>query len=288
MAALLLALGGAALGGVAQLGPYATVRLRGGEAGLPQMPHAGSFGAALDVMNGTAAIGAPGVDEGAGAVWMIRLHKNGSAASFREVSNGTVPTEGGSALSLLALSSFGWSVAWLGDLDGDGLLDLAVGAIEQYAGDGSVYICFLNADLSLKRFQQITTGVGGFSGTLVSEVGNVQFGTSLALVPDLIAGEVGLAIGAQTRYYNLGWIRGTVFVISLNSNGTVRGAPVRIEQGSPGFESATPLDFGLSLALIPDIDSPPDGIPELAVGARDIAISGSYKGAIYILKLNSR
>ena len=59
---------------------------------------------------------------------------------------------------------FGHSVASLGDLDGDGVTDLAVGASKDDTGgyiDGAVYVLFMNANGTVKSSQKIASGIGG-------------------------------------------------------------------------------------------------------------------------------
>ena len=209
--------------------------------------------------------------------------------------------ETGISLLLSDYANFGHSVAWLGDLDEDGHPDLAVGSTEEYPlSYGSVYILYLDADHHLRRYSRISQGMGGFDTepplSVRSGDDHDKFGCSLATMPDLVGGgSIGLAVGATTDMYDGDvHIEGTVFVLSLNSDGTVRGAPVRIEYGSAGF-TPTDLDrppgdgpdkFAQSLALLPDIDA--NGIPELVVGATDIKSRCCYLGAIYILKLTAK
>ena len=70
-------------------------------------------------------------------------------------------TQGGFTGILEFLDSFGVSVASLGDLDGDGVGDLAVGAegdddggIGFFAERGAVWILFLNTDGTVKSHQK--------------------------------------------------------------------------------------------------------------------------------------
>jgi hypothetical protein len=68
-----------------------------------------------------------------------------------------------------ARNYFGSACVALGDLDGDGITDLAVGSSKARVGDltvGAVYILFLQKDGSMKRHQKIGMGSGGFQGEL--------------------------------------------------------------------------------------------------------------------------
>lgn len=74
------------------------------------------------------AVGHPGDDDGGtnqGAVWVLFLDSNGTVAFEQKISE----TQGGLGSVLDASDSFGQSLAALGDLNGNGTPDLAVGAI---------------------------------------------------------------------------------------------------------------------------------------------------------------
>ena len=81
----------------------------------------------------------------------------------------------------------GQSVSSAGDVDGDGLVDLAVGAYGSWysdggSGRGQVYVLFLNADGTVKAEQKISSTTGGLVGPLHNFD---RFGYSVGSLGDL-------------------------------------------------------------------------------------------------------
>ena len=117
---------------------------------------------------------------------------------------------------------FGRAVASLGDLDGDGVADLAVGApLDDDGGPdrGAVWILFLNADATVKSHAKISTTQGWFTGLVLD---GEQFGSSLAAIGDLDGdGIVDLAAGAPFDGDG-GPDHGAVWILFLRADGTVR------------------------------------------------------------------
>ncbi len=232
------------------------------------------------------AVGAPGDDDGGGdrgAVWILLMNASGTVKSSNKISS----SQGGFSGVLDNGDNFGSSLAALGDLDGDGVGDLAVGAIkDDDAGlnRGAVWILFLNSDATVKSYQKVTEGVGGFAGDLDE---NDYFGYALAaLETDSASGAAsGIVVGAP-KDDDGGTNRGAVYLLYLNADGTVN-LWHKIASGEGGFTGALANrdEFGSAIAAIPDIDG--DGRGDLAIGAPLSDDGGDSRGAVWVVMLNA-
>ncbi len=229
-------------------------------------------------------VGALGDDDGGpdrGAAWILFLHPDGTVKAQAKIS----ATAGGFTGALDAGDWFGFAGAALGDLDGDGVADVAVGAPRDDDGvpnGGAVWILFLDAAGGVASHAKISATSGGFAGPLAS---NDQFGTSLAALGDLDGdGVTDLAAGA-VHDGDGGADQGAVWILFLKPDGTVK-AQAKLSETQGGFTG--PLDggdqFAIGLALAGDLDG--DGRPELAVGARGDDDGGPDRGAVWLLSLD--
>ena len=141
------------------------------------------------------------------------MNADGTVKSHQKISD----TAGGFTGALDNDDEFGISVASLGDLDGDLVPDLAVGAWFDDDGDtdrGAVYILFINTDGTVKSHQKITDTAGGFTGTLDN---GDEFGVSIANLSDLDGdGVPDLVVGAE-RDDDGGFDRGAVWILFMKS-----------------------------------------------------------------------
>src|SRR5262245_6128638 len=191
-------------------------------------------------------------------------------------------TEGGFGSLLQWFDAFGSSVASIGDLDGDGRAELAVGAFREGASDeGAVWILFLDPGGRVRAEQKIKNQRrGGFGGQL--DRGD-RFGISVASLGDLDRdGHPDLAVGAPGDDDGDPPDQGAVWILFLNADGTVK-AEQKISETSGGFGGVLDFgdNFGHALAALGDLDG--DGNPELAVGAW----GDQPVGAIWVLFLNA-
>ena len=265
-------------------------KLASGGANVPTLANSDYFGSAVANLgdldgDGVAdlAVGAPGDDTAGdyrGAVHILFLNANGTVKSTSKIASGV-----GGGPALADSDYFGSSVANVGDLDGDGVTDLAVGT----PGDdtnggvrGAVYLLFLNTNGTVKSSAKIASGTGG--GPTLLDGG--RFGTSVANMGDLDGnGVTDLAVGAFNDGTG-GATRGAVYVLFLNSSGTVTGS-TKLASGGTNMPTLADVDrFGSSVANVGDLDG--DGVADLAVGARGDDTGGPFEGgAVYILLLNS-
>ena len=213
---------------------------------------------------------------------VAEAHSDGTVKSEQKISD----TAGGFNGILDNFDQFGVSVAGLGDLDGDGVSDLAVGAFgdgDGGPGRGAVYILFMNADGTVKSDQKISDTAGGFNGVLDNFD---QFGISIASMGDLDGDGVSdLAVGAIGDDDG-GTLRGAVYILFMNSNGTVKSEQ-KISDIAGGFNGILEAgdQFGISVASMGDLDG--DLVFDLAVGASSDDDGGFGRGAVYILFMNA-
>jgi len=211
-----------------------------------------------------------------GALYILFLNNDGTVKSFQKISD----TEGEFTGALDDGDNFAHSVSQIGDLDGDGIMDLAVGT--QFDDDGgtdrgALYILFLNNDGTVKKHQKISDTEGGFEGILED---GIRFGHGVNPIGDLdVDGVVDLVVGSE-------FDRGSIWILFLNNDGTVKKHQ-KISDTEGGFEGI--LDdgdhFGVSVDGMGDLDN--DGIPDLVVGASRDDDGGENRGSIWILFLNN-
>ncbi len=154
-----------------------------------------------------------------------------------------------------------------GDINGDGIIDLVIGARSDDDGAtdaGAVYIVFLNSDGTVQSNQKISMLEGGFNETLLD---NNFFGYGVAGIGDYDNdGIPDIAASAPSSTNN------ALYIIFLNSDGTVKDYvknPNIIAQG---------------LSAIGDINN--DGRIDLVACDPNSDLGGNNRGAIDILFLD--
>ena len=211
----------------------------------------------------------------AGAVWILLMNQDGSVRRYQKVNE----TRGGFTGELDAGDQFGHAMIGVGDLDGDGVGELIVGAMYDDDGgedSGALWILFLRKNGTVKAHRKLSHTQGELSGML-SEGG--QFGRYTRLLPNN-GGTPGfeIVVGAPRDDE-----RGAVWILSFNEQGEVV-SHTRISGYEMGFEGLVNPDdyFGYVVNYRLDMDG--DGVNEL--GVSDIA-PGSFESNYWILFMNA-
>jgi len=249
----------------------------------------GSGFAALGDINGDGfqdvAVGAEYDDDGGtwnGAIYLLSLDTSGSVLNTQKIS----ALSGGFTGILSGTPAFGCDIANIGDLNGDGVQDLAVGSRRDNDGTtraGAVWILFMNANGTVHHHKKISSTQGNLTANLGSDD---FFGVSVENLGDLDNdGHIEIAVGCHFNDDG-GTDRGSIYILSLDTGGTVLNTQ-KISSTAGNFSNilSNGDKFGVSIAKIGDLDN--DGVVDIAVGAYADHTVGSAAGAMYILYLNA-
>ena len=224
----------------------------------------------------------PGSDIGGqniGAISILFLNSNSQVMPTQTVLIN--PNNGGLGTGLLPGDEFGGrEVAMLGDVDGDGTKELAVGAFKSDGGKGAIWILSLNnTTFNVVSKLKITEGMNGFTDTLTTGLNpngseGANFGHAMCAVGDLNGdGIPDLMTGANQQ--NEGW----GYILYLNANKTVKTF-TRINNTDGGFGLV--LDslerFSRSISFLGDLRG--DGTIAVNYGGGAAAPTG---GTLYLM-----
>ncbi len=265
-----------------------TIEINSSTQNGPELSNGDSFGASITNigdLNGDGvldiAVGAPGDDDGGtnrGAVHILFMNDDGSVTNTIEINDST---QNGPELS--NGDSFGVSITNIGDLNGDGVLDIAVGATFDDDGgtnSGAIHILFMNDDGSVTNTIEINDSTQNGPELETADL----FGSSIANIGDLNGdGVLDIAVGAQSDDDG-GTNRGAVHILFMNDDGSVTNTIEINDSTQNGPELSNGDFFGSSIANIGDLNN--DGTPDIAVDAHGNDDGGTNRGAIHILFMN--
>ncbi len=246
------------------------------------------FGAATDTLgdldgDGVTDIVVGGLDDESGndegAVWILFLAPDSTVKNCQKISD----FHGGFTGTLDTSDAFGRAAACVGDLDDDGVVDIAVGARGDDDGgpdQGAIWILFLNSNGTVKSHNKISTVGGGFTGALSN---GDNLGHAMVALGDFDGDGLGSLAVASKDNATAG--EGEVWILSLNSDGSVNTHVSIGAAGKGGFTGVIGnAGFGRNLGAFPDLDG--DGVPDLVAGEDLDNDGGTQKGSVWILNLN--
>ncbi len=222
------------------------------------------------------AVGAPGVPEkSSGYVYLLY-----SGANFSWKKSIRIQTDAFFTQNIG--DQFGAALSLLGDLNGDGKPELAIGAPGDNQGAqkaGAIYIVSLEANGTVAATQKWFSGKADFKAGMQPDD---RLGNALATLPDQNNdGLPELAAGAFLRD-DTGKDKGAIYMFSPDNQGNIAGW-YRIAEGTPRFDGEFPLQYQWATDLCSPGDIDEDGMADLAVGAPRDSDGGGKTGAVWVL-----
>jgi len=211
-----------------------------------------------DVASG--AYGVDGAGSQSGAVYLFTGSASGTSTLAAELT----------AWDEASGASFGRSVAGAGDVNGDGVGDMVIGAYrdDTEASDaGAAYVASGSSGLP---------AVAAYKLTAADAASGDYLGTAVAGGGDLNADGYADVVAGAHGDDDWGASSGSAYVFFGSSSGATSGDQLKVVASDGAAED----QFGASVAIVSDMDG--DGFAELLVGAPEDRDNGSYSGSVYV------
>lgn len=250
--------------------------------GGPPLTDDNIFGASVAGLGDLDGDGIPDVGVGAylrggtGAIFVLNMNADGTVREYKEIRNGLNGLPSG---TLSSGDAFGYRVEGIGDLNGDGVSDMAVQSPGGDSGRGKVHLLLMNRDGTVKDLKNLSSGIDGVP---VIDVGD-SFGRGIAAINDIDGNGVDDIIVGVRGDDTGGVDRGAAYLLFLNANGSVTEFRKIASDLNGGPPLADGDAFGDRIASVGDLDG--DGIPEIAVMAADDGTGNPNQGALHVLFL---
>ncbi len=203
----------------------------------------------------------------------------GDVVRYKKIGNNL----GGLGNVLSSNSYFGASTCSIGDVNGDGIDDLAVGA-NRYGTCGAVFILFMDTNgivSSQTILEQNSNGISGLTN-------NGLFGHDICAMGDINSDGIPDIGISELQCSDGGSNTGAIHIITLNSSGHAI-SQTKISKTNGYLAGGLPLQigafFGANIDSIGDLNN--DGVIDLVVGNHHDDSGGVNKGAAWVLLLDT-
>jgi len=216
-----------------------------------------------------------------GVYYILYMNSSTTIDSFHKISDAPL---GGFTGSLADGDKLGSHIVAIGDINKDGVIDLAVG---QHGDDdggtdaGGLWIMFMNANGTIKGQQEISGTQGNFNA--LDPVDNA--GYDISAIGDYNGDGIPDVSISATADDDGGTNRGALYILYLDTTGEVKSYH-KISDTQGGFTAILDDNDALGRhAYLGDIDN--NGIGDFAVGAFRDDDGGTDRGAVYILFMDT-